>query len=350
MSGDSKRVARVRECARRNGLAMSRRGDVFTLRDELGHVLIKGLLEEVEAYLLAHTEQRRPGRRPGGRAAAPGEWAVMINDYLTSLTAAGQAPQTIELRRNQLRKMARDLRCAPYHVTAETLMQWFGDPRHKWSSEMRRSYGGAVSRFFGWAYKTKRLPDYLGDALPKVRQQRGVPRPAPDHAWLAALGAADARVRLMLRLAGEAGLRRAEVARVHSQDLVEGVGGAQLLVHGKGGKQRVVPLSDSLAAEVRRGAAGHTSWALATGWLFPDGFGGHLSPMWVGELVARALPEHWTMHTLRHRFASRAYRGSRNLRAVQVLLGHESIATTERYTAVNDDEVRAAAMAATLAD
>jgi integrase/recombinase XerC len=52
------------------------------------------------------------------------------------------------------------------------------------------------------------------------------------------------------------------------------------------------------------------------------------------------------MHTLRHRFYSRAYRGSRNLRAVQVLMGHSSLATTERYLAVDDDEVRAAMMSA----
>ena len=79
---------------------------------------------------------------------------------------------------------------------------------------------------------------------------------------------------------------------------------------------------------------------------FPDGFGGHLSPAWVGELVAGVLPAGYTMHTLRHRFVSRAYRGTRNLRAVQTLLGHASIATTERYLAVDDDEIRAAMLAA----
>lgn len=68
----------------------------------------------------------------------------------------------------------------------------------------------------------------------------------------------------------------------------------------------------------------------------------------VGRLVAAALPDRWTMHTLRHRFATRAYRGTRNLRAVQTLLGHASIATTERFTAVDDDEIRAAAMAANI--
>lgn len=52
------------------------------------------------------------------------------------------------------------------------------------------------------------------------------------------------------------------------------------------------------------------------------------------------------MHELQHRFATRGYRGTRALRAVRMLLGHASIATTEWYVAVGDDETRAAATAA----
>ena len=66
----------------------------------------------------------------------------------------------------------------------------------------------------------------------------------------------------------------------------------------------------------------------------------------MSTVISRLMPPGFTMHTLRHRFATRAYRGSRNLRPVQVLLGHASIATTERYTAVDDDEIRAAMMSA----
>jgi integrase/recombinase XerC len=216
---------------------------------------------------------------------------------------------------------------------------WFGG-HTAWKLETRRSERACVRGFFAWAYQTKRVPDYLGDELPKVRQPPAAPRPAPDIAWRRALLAADARTTLMLRLAAEAGLRRGEVAQVHTRDLLEGVDGAQLLVHGTGQKQRVVPLSDPLAEAIRRRAAG--------GWLFPSSpDGGHLTPNYVGILVANVLPDGWTMHTLRHRFASRAYRGTRNLRAVQMLLGHASIATTERYTAVDDAEIRAAMTAAT---
>lgn len=195
------------------------------------------------------------------------------------------------------------------------------------------------------------MPVYIGDALPVMRQPKAAPRPAPDDAWSAALAAADSRTTPMLRLAAEAGLRRAEVAQVHTSDAFIAGGRAQLAVHGKGGKQRLVPISSELAELIRRGGAGHTpemgahDWG-TYGWLFPDGEGGHLSAGWVGKLVARVLPDGYSMHQLRHRFASRAYRGTRNLRAVQQLLGHQSIATTERYTAVDDDEIRAAAASA----
>jgi integrase/recombinase XerC len=194
-------------------------------------------------------------------------------------------------------------------------------------------------------YRTKRVPEHLADELPKVRERWGAPRPAPDHAWRSALAVADARTTLMLRLAGEAGLRRGEVSLVHTRDLLES-GGAQLLIHGKGDKERVVPISDSLAESIRAGAAGHTPGAPADGWLFPNRTGGHLQPYHVGQLVAGVLPDGWTMHTLRHRFSSRAYRGTRNLRAVQVLLWHQSISTTEGYCAVDDSEIRATMMSA----
>lgn len=273
----------------------------------------------------------------------PATWAALIEDYLVTLAAAGQPPTTIKLRRIQLGRMGRELGGRPADVTAPALVAWFGG-HCEWKLETRRSNRAAAVGFFRWAYRAGRVPTYLADELPRVRQPKPSPRPAPDQAWRAALQAADPRVTLMLRLAGEAGLRRGEVARVHHRDLVENAGGWSLLVHGKGDKKRLVPISDSLADGMRQAHA----LCPAGGWLFPNGVGGHLTAGMVGELVSRALPDRWTMHTLRHRFATRAYRGTRNLRAVQTLLGHSSIATTERYTAVDDDEIRAAAMAAIL--
>jgi integrase/recombinase XerC len=92
------------------------------------------------------------------------------------------------------------------------------------------------------------------------------------------------------------------------------------MVHGKGGKKRVVPISDRLAETIRQAPGPHARNAqsrLAVRGRFrrpPD-------PGMVGTIVATVLPAGYTMHTLRHRFASCAYRGTRNLRAVQTYSG-----------------------------
>lgn len=264
----------------------------------------------------------------------PPAWASLVAAYLAAEAGAGRSPATIATRRGHLAFMARGLRCAPARVTTAGILTWFG--RQSWSIETRRSHRNTAMSFFGWAHRAGHLSTNPAADLPVMRAAAPAPRPAPDAVWSAAIADADPRVRLMLRLAAEVGLRRAEIARVHRRDLTRGSAGAALLVHGKGGKLRVVPLGDALAVAI----------ADADGYLFPGDEDGHLSPRWVGKLMAGALPDHWTAHTLRHRFATRAYRGTRNLRAVQSLLGHSSVATTERYTAVDDDEIRAAMLSA----
>nr|WP_240743533.1 tyrosine-type recombinase/integrase [Mycobacterium paragordonae] len=267
----------------------------------------------------------------------PPAWAGLVADYLAAEAGAGRSPATLATRRGHLAFMARGLRCAPERVTTAGILAWFG--RQTWSIETRRSHRNTAVSFFGWAHRAGHLSTNPAAELPVMRAGAPAPRPAPDAVWSAAIAAADPRVRLMLRLAAEAGLRRAEIARVHRRDLTREPAGAALLVHGKGGKLRVVPLGDDLAAAIAAGNVysanpieAYKTVENAGGYLFPGTEDGHLSPRWVGKLMAGALPDHWTAHTLRHRFATRAYRGSRNLRAVQTLLGHSSVATTERYT------------------
>lgn len=328
----------LRRRARRRGLQLIKYGDVYELRDDDGVSVHVGTFDSANACIRQRYGPMRKGPRPGPLLSTPAAWAPAIGAYLTTLVAAGQSAATIELRRQQLGQMARELNGVPADVTGEQLVAWLGG-HPDWSIEHRRGNRSAARLFFLWAYKTRRIPVHIADDLPKIRQPRGAARPAPDHVWRQALLAADPRTTLILRLAAEAGLRRAEISQVHSRDLTESVDGARLLVHGKGNKPRVIPISDSLAETIRQVAE-------RDGWLFPNGMGGHLRPYRVAQLAGFVLPDGWTLHTLRHRFCTRAYRGSRNLRAVQVLMGHASIATTERYIAVDDDEVRAAMLSA----
>ncbi len=172
--------------------------------------------------------------------------------------------------------------------------------------------------------------------MPAVREAPPAPRPAPEVAYRGALRDADPLERVMLRLAAEAGLRRGEVCRVHARDVVADLVGWSLVVHGKGGKDRTVPLSDGVADLVR------AACDAGGGWAFPGSDDGHLSAQWVGKRIGRLLPAGVTMHQLRHRFATRAYAVDQDMFAVQELLGHASPATTRRYVAVDRGALRRA--------
>lgn len=191
--------------------------------------------------------------------------------------------------------------------------------------------------FYRWAVATGRCGDDLSVAIPVVRASTPNPRPLPDIIYLEALRRADARSGMILRLGAEMGLRRSEVARLHSDDILPDLDGFSLRVHGKGGKERVVPMPDALARDV---------CALPLGWAFPGDDDGHLSPRWVGTLISRLLPPGWTMHKLRHRFATRAYAVDRDVFTVQELLGHASPATTRAYVKVPREGLRRTVQAA----
>lgn len=274
------------------------------------------------------------------------DWDALIAGYVGYLVAIGRPKTTRRLRRWQITYLQQSLNLPAERITEDDLLGWF-EIHEEWKPETRRSYRAGVRGFFTWAHKGGFIPDNPALELPQVKVPRAVPQPVPDLVFADAVGAARPRTALMLRLAGEVGLRRAEVAKVHTRDLRHSSGGAQLLVHGKGSRERIVPISADLAAKIAAGPAGYgDNLAPAVGWLFPSRHGGHVSAPWVGTLCSDAIPGVWTMHKARHRFASKAYRGTRNIRAVQELLGHSNLAITERYTAVDDDEMRAAMMAA----
>ena len=271
-------------------------------------------------------------------------WNPLIEAWVAWMTAIGRPVTTRDLRRHQIGYLAKSLNLTPGRITEADLIDWMA--RHDWKPETRKSYRAAIRGFFAWAVSQQLIAANPAANIPTITVPKAQPRPAPEIVYYQALAQADARVSVMLRLAAEAGLRRAEIAQMHVRDLRGDSGRRQLLVHGKGGKERVVPVTDDLAAVIAAGAAGHTLGGSSHGWLFPSDKGcGHVTPATVGEVCSAALGPAATLHQLRHRFASKAYRGTRNLRAVQELLGHASVAVTERYTAVDDDERRAAMMA-----
>ncbi len=130
-----------------------------------------------------------------------------------------------------------------------------------------------------------------------------------------------------------------------------------LLIRGKGGKERMVPLSpparEALGDWLSTRDAQEETARIERGtppsrFLFPsNGKAGHLTRVRFFTLIkeiataAGVSPEKTTPHTLRHAFATHLLAGGADLRAIQTLLGHADIATTEIYTHILDERLRA---------
>jgi site-specific recombinase XerD len=255
------------------------------------------------------------------------EWHRATLDHLAWLAASGASQGSLRLRRHWLTRLSLDVACGPWEADEQQLVEFLAS--RPWSPETRKSARTAVRMFYSWAYDQGLVDVDPARRLPTVRIPATVPNPCPDDVIRSALERADARERLMVLLAATAGLRCIEIAKVHTGDVVRRDDGWWLRVTGKGGRTRAIPLGPPLSDELP---------AMTAGYLFP----GPISAAHVGKLVERLLGGGWSAHKLRHRFATAAYAQSRDLLAVQQLLGHSKPGTTQRYTALPGDALRTA--------
>ncbi|MBP2390122.1 tyrosine-type recombinase/integrase [Aeromicrobium fastidiosum] len=209
---------------------------------------------------------------------------------------------------------------------------------HDWAQETRRGRRASFVSFYGWGVLARHVDENPAAQLPRVSASAPNPQPVPVRVYSAAVLEATPRVRLMARMAKELGMRRTEVATSHSRWIVEDLVGWSMRVVGKGGKVREVPLPADFAAELLE---------LGPGYFFPSRHqSGHLTPAYVGKLVAAVLPGVWTMHKLRHTAASEWHDVCGDLAVVQDLLGHASPATTRSYLKPKQSKLRATVEAA----
>lgn len=197
-------------------------------------------------------------------------------------------------------------------------------------------------------------------AVAGPRPKRRLPRPltaedavrVPDLAAEAAgepwIAARDAAVLLLLY---GAGMRIGEALWLTAGDIEAGRASGTVRVTGKGGKKRLVPL----IAVVRQGIESYRAlapWRPGSAEpLFRGARGGPLSPRIVQRAMERlrgalGLPASATPHALRHSFATHLLAAGGDLRTIQELLGHASLATTQLYTGVDTARLMAAYRAA----
>lgn len=151
------------------------------------------------------------------------------------------------------------------------------------------------------------------------------------------------RDRLLLRLLYETGIRHAEAAglRESSVDL----GALTLKVHGKRDKERLIPIESELAHNIKDYLALKEQTWPGREWLFLNRRGERLGYGSVGTIVKRYMTalstaDRVSPHVFRHSFATHILSEGGNIKAIQELLGHESLTTTEIYTHVTREHLK----------
>jgi len=206
----------------------------------------------------------------------------------------------------------------------------------------------ALRRYFAWLRRTGAIPADPSRRLAAPRGESRLPHvlKADELELLLAAGPADdpvdLRDRAVVELLYGSGLRVGELCGLRPVDVDPAR--RQLLVWGKGAKQRQLPMSEASASAVEAWLAGGRTAMVGDGSpadaMFLNRRGRRLTPRDVRRILDRraAAPTH--PHALRHTFATHLLDGGADLRAVQELLGHEDLATTQLYTHVSKERLR----------
>jgi integrase/recombinase XerD len=306
----------------------------------------------------------------GGGARQSGSWpashpplSVHVETYVDKLAAEGAAQNTIDSYRRDLRHFSAFTvarRRAPENATQAMIRQYL-----KSLSEAGMAPGTSARRlsvlrqFFRFLYGERVRDDDPTAALDSPRQGKRIPKylsEAEVDGLLAAArewtGAQGLRLVALLETLYATGLRVSELVGLPLSALSRD--GQMLIVRGKGGKERMVPLSEPARDAIGEylGVRGKLipkkGAAAARNWLFPSrSSDGHLTRARLAQLlkdVARKAgvpPDRVSPHVLRHSFASHLLAHGADLRSLQRMLGHADIATTQIYTHVLDERLKA---------
>ncbi len=204
----------------------------------------------------------------------------------------------------------------------------------------------AVRGFFRFLADTGKV---AGDPTVTIATPKS-PRKLPGHLTLddvdrllvtpLATGVSGLRDRAMLEVLYSSGLRVSELCGLDWEALDADAGCVRVL--GKGRKERVVPVGRPAlrALAAYRGALAEAGRVVTHGQVFRNARGGRLTTRSVARLmerytVASSTTAKGTPHTLRHTFATHLLGAGADLRAIQEMLGHASLSTTQRYTHVD---------------
>lgn len=204
--------------------------------------------------------------------------------------------------------------------------------RCRLGNRSRYSYLSHLRVFFTWAKRRGLVTTSVTVDIIPPRLPRLLPRPITADDLAHAMAHADQRMRVWLALGAFQGLRAGEVARLRREDILEREDPPMLrVVQGKGAKDRVLPLNRRVEEELR-------AYGLpASGFVFRLNDGRPISPRTLSVYANRFLHElgiSSSFHTLRHRFGTRFFQTTHDIRATQEAMGHSALSSVMIYTEV----------------
>ena len=265
---------------------------------------------------------------------------ALLSEYMLSMRRRGLSAGTIGVRRYALMSWFKwlDLHHVNVFEADTEHVQRFLDsiPR---KASTRAATTSHIHMFYKWARAHRLTLEDPTEAVERPRQRLGLPRPIHATDLQIALVFAqeglhaDPRMEAALLLGAVSGLRCCELARLRWED----IDGGQARVMGKGSIERVIPLNGETIAALDR--VDRTSVFVLDGWQSSRSS----NP---GMRASRRFTKHFrragvtaSAHQLRHRAATEALNKCSNLRKVQTLLGHASVATTAIYTLVDSRDL-----------
>jgi len=266
----------------------------------------------------------------------------LVEGFLAEL-AVKRSPQTVRAYGADLNALVAFLGDQP-RISAPRLREYLRSSATVPRTRARKL--SALRTFTRYLLRIGEIESDPADGLDSPYRRRNLPKALSEHQAESMLEAEPAsrsplRDRALLETLYGAGLRAAEVVGLDLGDV--DFGESTFRVRGKGSKERIVFFGRTCAAALKDYLAGERKAAGAA--LFTNSRGGRLSTRSVQIIVKRwaraaGLPGEVSTHTLRHSFATHLLDHEADLKTVQQLLGHESLATTQIYTHVSIERLK----------
>lgn len=247
--------------------------------------------------------------------------------------AGNLSQRTINERRNMIKQLFEFAGCGPLELEPRHIVGFVTRPGL--TNSTRATYHATIRAYSLWLQRSGKREDDPTLKTPVAKRRKGVPRPVTESQLAAMLEAAGRRrTRMMILLAAFAGLRVHEIAKIRGEDF--DFEGRYIYITGKGDKPAVVPIHSRIEQAARDFPA--------QGYWFPAyDHDGPVNPHAVAKAISSTMARAGfvgTSHQLRHYFGTMLCREKVDLRTVQELMRHSSLATTAIYTQVSDEQLR----------